>query len=89
MVAPIEVRDPMKELVNWLFGCHHHNVSRVFTIQGRTYQVCFDCGAELGYSWDRMRRTRLSKFHAAAEMPMGVTYLDSGKPIGPLQDSVA
>ncbi len=80
----------MKALVSWLFGCHHHNVSRVFTIQKRTYQVCFDCGAELVYSWDRMRRTQTSKFHIAdAETPMDVTYRDSGESAGRLQDSVA
>jgi hypothetical protein len=37
-----------------LFGCHHR-LSRVFTIQRRTYQVCFDCGMEFGYSWELMR----------------------------------
>ena len=37
-----------------LFGCHHHNLSRVFTIHGRTYQVCCDCGAEFKYSLAKM-----------------------------------
>jgi hypothetical protein len=80
----------MKTFVSWLFGCHHHNVSRVFTIQSRSYQVCFDCGAELGYSWDRMHRTRRRELHTAAvETPMDGMYPDSGESIGPLQDSAA
>ena len=42
-----------------LFGCHHQ-LSRVFTIQSRTYQVCLDCGREFGYSWELMRPTQLA-----------------------------
>jgi hypothetical protein len=80
----------MKALFGWLFGCHHHKVSRVFTIQRRTYQVCFDCGAELDYLWDRMHRTQLSELHIAdTEAPIDVTHQDSGTSIGPLQDSAA
>jgi hypothetical protein len=37
-----------------LFGCHH-KLSRVFTIQRRTYQVCLECGREFAYSWELMR----------------------------------
>jgi hypothetical protein len=37
-----------------LFGCHHSNLSRVFTIGGRTYRVCCDCGAQFRYSLDTM-----------------------------------
>lgn len=37
-----------------LFGCHHRHLSRVFTIRGRSYQVCCDCGAEFKYSLSKM-----------------------------------
>ena len=30
-----------------LFGCHHGNLSRVFTLDGRTYRVCCSCGAKV------------------------------------------
>ena len=40
--------------VDFLFGCHHRNLSRVFTIDGRTYRVCCDCGAEFKYSLRNM-----------------------------------
>jgi hypothetical protein len=33
-----------------LFGCWHRNVSRPFTISGRTYEVCFDCGKQFAYA---------------------------------------
>jgi hypothetical protein len=39
----------MKVLLNafqFLFGCRHRHLSRVFTIKHRTYKVCFDCGRE-------------------------------------------
>ncbi len=29
---------------DFLFGCHHSNLSRVFTIRRQTYRVCCDCG---------------------------------------------
>ncbi len=41
-----------------IFGCHHEHLSRVFTIQKRTYTVCVECGRELDYSWTRMRTVR-------------------------------
>jgi len=30
----------------FVFGCRHHHLSRVFTIKHRTYKICFDCGQE-------------------------------------------
>ena len=30
----------------FVFGCRHRHLSRVFTIKHRTYKVCFDCGRE-------------------------------------------
>ena len=36
--------------IDYLFGCRHRAISRVFTIHGRTYQVCCDCGATREYS---------------------------------------
>ncbi len=44
----------LRATLNLLFGCHHGNLSRAFTIHGRTYRVCCDCGAEFGYSLERM-----------------------------------
>jgi len=33
-------------LFQFVFGCRHRHLSRVFTIKHRTYKVCFDCGGE-------------------------------------------
>jgi len=33
-------------LFQFIFGCRHRHLSRVFTIKRRTYRVCFDCGRE-------------------------------------------
>jgi hypothetical protein len=38
--------------------CHHGHLSRVFTIQKRTYQVCLECAQEFEYSWELMRPAR-------------------------------
>jgi hypothetical protein len=37
---------PVLWIFQFAFGCHHKQVSRVFTIKRRTYQVCFKCGRE-------------------------------------------
>lgn len=50
-------------LLAFVFGCHH-SLSRVFTIRGRTYQVCCDCGAEFDYSWEHMSTgARIARSH--------------------------
>src|SRR5271163_365399 len=41
-----------------IFGCHHGELSRVFTIGGRTYKVCCDCGRKFNYSLVNMRIER-------------------------------
>jgi len=41
-------------VLDFLFGCRHGNLSRVFTIGGETYRVCCDCGARYGYSLEKM-----------------------------------
>lgn len=50
------------KLLIWVFQfalrCHHRQMSRVFTIKKRTYQVCCKCGQEFEYSWALMRPRR-------------------------------
>ena len=41
-------------LLDFLFGCHHVHLSRVFTLQGESYKVCCDCGARFAYSLETM-----------------------------------
>jgi hypothetical protein len=42
-------------IFRFAFGaCHHSQMSRVFTINKRAYQVCFECGQEFEYSWKLM-----------------------------------
>lgn len=40
----------MSAIVQFVFGCRHHNLSGVFTIKKRTYRVCLECGREFEYS---------------------------------------
>jgi hypothetical protein len=51
----------MEWVAKWLwisydfaFGCHHRNLSRVFTIERRTYRVCCSCGVKFTYSLANM-----------------------------------
>jgi hypothetical protein len=37
---------PLSSMLQFIFGCRHRHLSRVFTIKHRTYKVCFDCGRE-------------------------------------------
>lgn len=45
-------------IFRFAFGCHHSQMSRVFTIKKRTYQVCCKCGQEFEYSWALMHPLR-------------------------------
>jgi hypothetical protein len=36
----------LQEAFQFVFGCRHRHLSRVFTIKRHTYRVCFDCGKE-------------------------------------------
>lgn len=38
--------NPLLWVFEFVFRCRHREMSRVFTIKGRTYQVCFKCGRE-------------------------------------------
>lgn len=38
--------NPLHWMIQFAFGCHHRHLSRVFTIDKRTYKVCLDCGQE-------------------------------------------
>ena len=44
------VTHPVANALELAFGCHHRKLSRVFTIDGRTYKVCCGCGARFRYS---------------------------------------
>lgn len=45
-------------IFDFVFECHHRHLGRVFTINNRTYQVCFECGQEVEYSWELMRSAK-------------------------------
>jgi len=58
----------MEWVAEWLlksydfaFGCHHRNLSRVFTIEGRTYRVCCGCGVSFKYSLENMSMERRAR----------------------------
>jgi hypothetical protein len=42
----------------WFLGCRHGQLSRVFTIDRRTYRVCCDCGAQFDYCLENMTMRR-------------------------------
>jgi hypothetical protein len=41
-------------VLDFLFGCHHAHLSRVFTLRGESYRMCFSCGAKFEYSLETM-----------------------------------
>ena len=55
--------------IDFLFGCHHSNLSRVFTIAKRSYRVCCNCGAEFRYSLETMKIQRRECSHSTARLP--------------------
>ena len=42
--------DNIAMVFEFLFGCWHRNLSRPFTLSGRTYEVCLNCGRKFAYS---------------------------------------
>ena len=38
--------NPFLWILQFIIGCRHRHMSRLFTIKHRTYKVCFDCGRE-------------------------------------------
>lgn len=47
--------EQLASVLDFIFGCHHSHLSRVFTMDRRTYKVCVDCGAKFQYSLSKMR----------------------------------
>ena len=58
-------------ILDFVFGCHHGHLSRVFSIDGRTYRVCCDCGAKFKYSLASMCIER--KFRVFDAPPLSLT----------------
>ena len=46
------------KIFEFLFGCRHAELTRVFTIGGQTYRVCTACGSRFSYSLANMRLGR-------------------------------
>jgi hypothetical protein len=77
----------LQVILHYLFECHHSDLSRVFTIKHRTYQVCLECGQELDYSLSLMHIARShtprdardsAKARRAAWSVQGVPLQNSG-----------
>jgi hypothetical protein len=41
-------------VLNLFFGCRHRQLTRIFTIDRRTYRVCCNCGMKFDYSLESM-----------------------------------
>jgi len=59
------VTHPFANALEFAFGCHHAKLSRVFTVEGRSYKVCCDCGATFDYSLRTMSIMPHRKFFSA------------------------
>jgi N-glycosylase/DNA lyase len=67
--------NPLRVAWQFVFGCRHARLSRVFTIKMRTYQVCFDCGKECAYSLELMQPVSEREVKAVIEIPRDETNL--------------
>jgi hypothetical protein len=59
------VTQPLASVLDFAFGCHHAKLSRVFTLEGRSYKVCCSCGARFDYSLRTMSITTHPKLFPA------------------------
>ncbi len=55
----------LSKIYAWFFGCQHAALSRVFTLERRSYKVCYDCGREFDYSLAQMKVTSQPLANAA------------------------
>src|SRR5579864_778641 len=63
----VSVVQKLVGFLEYLFGCRHRLLSRVFTLQGESYRVCCDCGAKYAYSLETMSiERRVSRRSAPA-----------------------
>lgn len=71
------VMDLLISVFESLFGCRHGNLSRPFTIEGKTYKVCMDCSGQVFYSPETMRplRARELRQMRAAEATAAVAVM--------------
>jgi hypothetical protein len=51
----------LSEVLESIFGCHHGQISRVFTIGGRSYKICCGCGRKFNYSLASMSIERTAQ----------------------------
>jgi hypothetical protein len=75
------VTHPFANALELACGCHHAKLSRVFTIEGRSYKVCCDCSAKFDYSlrslsivphgrfFTALRRLRARRRHDRRTLP--------------------
>ncbi len=65
-----------------LLGCRHASLTRPFTIEEETYEVCLDCGKQLYYSLDMMRTlsAREVRHLRAARSNAEVTMIPAATP---------
>ena len=66
---------PLAKALEYAFGCHHEHLSRVFTIKGRSYKVCCDCGADFDYSLQEMSLVRRRALRAGLGRLRDAAYL--------------
>ena len=59
------VAQPLASALDYAFGCHHRKLSRVFTLEGRSYKVCCDCGHRFEYSLRTMSITHRRRLLSA------------------------
>jgi len=67
------------KVLEFLFGCHHSNLSRVFTIGQHSYRVCCDCGAEFEYSLEKMALHRRQFVRIKAPARAATPRIDGNK----------
>jgi hypothetical protein len=67
---------------------HHRHLGRVFTIDGRTYRVCCDCGTKFAYSLTSMSLERRTSDSASRTSRCDkIKRRDFGQSVGKLTKS--
>ncbi len=82
------MKNPFGAVFDFFLDCHHRELTRVFTLKGRTYRVCCQCGAEFEYSLEDMRLVSRRRMHRHARFVDAVGNAAASEP-GQEQEALA
>lgn len=78
----------MVHAVSSVFKCQHDRLTRPFTIRKQSYMVCLDCGHQVFYSMEEMRRLSRREVRQLRNNLAEITVQTASAPGDPVEDTI-